>query len=138
MTETFVDSSFIIAVVNRRDQYHAEALNLTDVYDGEPLVTTEAVLLEIGNALAKQYRAEAIATIEDFLESGEVTVVRLSSDLFDRGFELYKRHTDKKWGLIDCISFVVMSDRSMTDALTTDTDFRQAGFNPLLRQHGKA
>ncbi len=65
-------------------------------------------------------------------------MVRLDADLFDRGFELYKRHTDKKWGLVDCISFVVMRDRGVMDALTTDTDFRQAGFNPLFRQHGKA
>ena len=50
MAETFVDTSFVIAVVNRRDQHHAEAVGLADLYDGEPLVTTEAVLFEIGNA----------------------------------------------------------------------------------------
>lgn len=55
MTETFIDTSFVIAVVNRKDQYHEEAMKLSDLYDGQPLVTTEAVLLEIGNALAKPW-----------------------------------------------------------------------------------
>ena len=138
MTETFVDTSFVIAVVNRRDQHHAEAVGLADLYDGEPLVTTEAVLLEIGNALAKRYRAEAVATIEDFLESAEVTVVRIDMGLFERGFDLYKTHMDKTWGFIDCLSFVVMKERGIVDALTTDDDFRQAGFNPLFQQRGTA
>jgi len=138
LTETFVDTSFVIAVVNRRDQHHAEAVGLADLYDGEPLVTTEAVLLEIGNALAKQYRAEAVAMIEDFLESEEVTVVRIEKGLFERGFALYKTYLDKTWGLIDCLSFVVMQERGIVDVLTTDDDFRQAGFNPLFQQRGKA
>ena len=138
MTETFVDTSFVIAVVNRRDQHHAEAMGLADLYDGEPLVTTEAVLLEIGNALANQYRAEAVATIEGFLESAEVTIVRIDMGLFERGFELYKNHMDKTWGFIDCLSFVVMKERGIVDALTTDNDFKQAGFNPLFQQRGTA
>ena len=138
MTETFIDTSFVIAVVNRRDQHHAEAMSLAGIYDGKPLVTTEAVLMEIGNALAKRYRAEAVAAIEDFVESEEVTIVRTDAALFERGFELYRRYKDKTWGLIDCISFVVMEDRGIVDALTTDDDFKQAGFNPLVTQRGKA
>ncbi|MDQ3685981.1 MAG: PIN domain-containing protein [Acidobacteriota bacterium] len=134
MTETFIDTSFVIAVVNRKDQYHEEAVKLADLYDGQSLVTTEAVLLEIGNALAKNYKAEAVGVVEDFLESDEVVVVRLDAGLFERGFEMYKRYSDKAWGLIDCVSFVVMQERGVADALTADDDFRQAGFNPLLAQ----
>ena len=81
MSETFVDTSFVIAVVNHRDQYHEDAVKLANLYDGQPLVTTEAVVLEIGNALARNYKAEAVATIEDFLESDEVTVNGKSSPL---------------------------------------------------------
>jgi predicted nucleic acid-binding protein len=138
LTETFVDTSFVIAVVNRKDQYNAEALKMSDLYDGELLVTTEAVLLEVGNALAKNFKAEAVAVIEDFLESEEVTVVRMDAGLFEHGFEMYKKYRDKGWGLIDCVSFVVMRERGVVDALTTDDDYRQAGFNPLLRQSQEA
>ena len=138
MSETFVDTSFVIAVVNHRDQYHEDAVKLANLYDGQPLVTTEAVVLEIGNALARNYKAEAVATIEDFLESDEVTGVRMSTELFARSFDLYKRYIDKSWGLIDCVSFVVMQERGITDALTADGDFEQAGFSPLLVRPEKA
>ncbi len=132
MTETFIDTSFVIAVVNRKDQYHKEAARLTDLYEGRTLVTTDAVLLEIGNALAKNYKQAAAEVVEDFLVSEEVFVVRLDAGLFERGFEMYKKYDDKTWGLTDCISFVVMRERGVVDALTADDDFRQAGFNPLL------
>jgi len=41
--------------------------------------------------------------------------------------------TDKEWGLTDCISFVAMRQRNLTEALTADSDFEQAGFKALLR-----
>jgi predicted nucleic acid-binding protein len=45
---------------------------------------------------------------------------------------LYRKHADKEWGLTDCLSFVVMTRRGLTEALTADEHFRQAGFRPLL------
>jgi hypothetical protein len=35
---------------------------------------------------------------------------------------------DKEWSLTDCISFVAMNERNITDALTSDHHFEQAGF----------
>jgi uncharacterized protein len=39
---------------------------------------------------------------------------------------------DKEWSLTDCISFVVMKERGLTEALTADHHFEQAGFKALL------
>ena len=55
-----------------------------------------------------------------------------SAELFDRGCELYTSRSDKEWSLTDCISFVVMKERGLTDALTPDRHFEQAGFKVLL------
>jgi predicted nucleic acid-binding protein len=132
LTETFIDTSFVIALVNQKDQYHDQAVKLSAVYDGERLVTTEAVLLEIGNALAKRYRKEAVSVIQTFQASKEVTIIPLSSELFARAFDSYRKFSDKSWGLIDCVSFVVMHERGIVDVLTADNDYRQAGFNRLL------
>ena len=63
-----------------------------------------------------------------------VEVVPLSEVLFDKGFELYRQRPDKEWGLTDCVSFVLMQERGITDALTADTHFRQAGFRALLSE----
>jgi uncharacterized protein len=53
--------------------------------------------------------------------------------LWQRGIELYAERPDKGWSLTDCISFVVMQDRGITDALTADHHFEQAGFTALLK-----
>lgn len=71
--------------------------------------------------------------IEGFLSSEDVEVVRLSADLFEKSFALYKAHQDKQWGLIDCISFTVMREAKIQDALTFDQHFVQAGFRALMR-----
>ncbi|WP_205704080.1 type II toxin-antitoxin system VapC family toxin [Candidatus Chloroploca sp. Khr17] len=130
----FVDTLFVVALVNRRDQYHEQAVALADQLAGYPLLVTDAVLLEIGNALARNYKAEATAIIDDFFSSDEVEIIRLTPELFAEGFALYRQYQDKMWGLVDCISFVVMRRAGMTAALTFDRHFVQAGFQALMHE----
>jgi predicted nucleic acid-binding protein len=128
----FIDTLFVVALINPRDQYHAKAVALATNYEASQLLTTDAVLLEIANGLARNYKEEAIEIIEDFFASEEVEIVRLNSQLFERAFDLYKRYKDKSWGLIDCVSFIVMTDAGITEALTFDQHFEQAGFTALM------
>jgi uncharacterized protein len=93
---------------------------------------TDAVLLEIGNALARGYKQEAVEIIAQFLAAEEVDVVHLTADLFAQGFALYRSHQDKAWGLVDCISFVVMREAGVNQALSFDQHFVQAGFHALM------
>lgn len=86
MNRIFVDTVFVVALVNQKDQYHDQALELSRKYENAPLLMTEAVLLEIGNALAKDYKQEAIETIKAFRTSNEVVIVELNSQLFNKGF----------------------------------------------------
>ena len=129
----FIDTSYIVALVNTEDQDHAIALSLAEIYDGCPLVVTDAVLLEIGNALSKNYKMEAVAIIRKFLDSQEVELVRGSPEIFDKAFALYSQLLDKTWGLVDCMTFVAMRGRGITQALTADNHFTQAGFQALMR-----
>lgn len=129
--QIFVDTSYIVGLINERDQYHDQALRLADQYDGQSLVITDAVLLEVANALARGYKLEAVAVIEDLLSAKDVEVVRLTTELFNQAFELYKARQDKAWGLVDCISFVVMQKQNIRVALAFDQHFVQAGFQIL-------
>jgi uncharacterized protein len=130
----FVDTSFVIALINDKDQYYDQAQALSYKFENSQLITTDAVLLEIGNALAKDFRQEAIEVIK-VLRSGKSTeVIEIDSNLFEKGFETYERYDDKNWGLVDCISFVLMWERGVTEALTFDSDFEQAGFTTLKGQ----
>jgi len=124
----FADTSFVIALVNERDQYHKAAEALSYKFGNAYLITTSAILLEIGNALSKNYKTQAIEVIKSFQTAKNAEIVRVNKELFQKGFELYQKYQDKKWGLVDCISFVVMREKGITEVLTFDEDFKQAGF----------
>ena len=53
--------------------------------------------------------------------------------LYERGWQLYRDRPDKSWSLTDCISFVVMNDMNLRDALTGDKHFEQAGYVAILK-----
>jgi uncharacterized protein len=136
-TEFFLDAVYAIALSSVDDQFHQDALVLADHVEAAKtrLVTTQAVVLEIGNALSKhRYRTSAVKLVAAILADPNVEIVPLSDELFRRAFRLYSDRSDKEWGLTDCISFVVMSDRGIREALTADEHFEQAGFRPLLRR----
>lgn len=103
------------------------------IYEGRLFLITDAVLLEIGNALARKFRQEATTVIQDFLSSEDVEVVRLTPELFNQAYDLYRAYADKEWGLTDCVSFVVMQQPGIQDALTFDQHFDQAGYRALMR-----
>jgi predicted nucleic acid-binding protein len=133
---TLIDTLFVVALINQRDQYHERAAELAESYEGRQFLITDALLLEIGNALARRYRPQAIEVIEHFLASKDVEVVRLTPDLFEQAFALYEAHEDKEWGLTDCVSFVAMRAAGIQDALTFDQHFVQAGFRALMQEAG--
>ncbi len=98
-------------------------------------MTTRAVLLEIGNALSKRrHRASAVQLLASLEADPSVEVVSLSPELYANAFTLFRERPDKEWGLIDCASFLVMEARGITEALTGDEHFEQAGFRALLRE----
>lgn len=133
--KVFLDSAFAIALSSSKDIYHQRALELADALRTQKtrLVTTRAVLLEIGNALAKErYRTAAARLLLALETDPSVEIVPLRDELYFRALQLFQEREDKDWGLTDCISFVVMDDEGIAEALTTDGHFRQAGFSALL------
>lgn len=99
-----------------------------------PLITTEHVLIEFLDGLVQvPFRPRATRTVETLRSDGQVRIVPAASALFDEAFQLFKTYTDKAWSLTDCVSFVVMRREGMTDALTSDHHFEQAGFRARLR-----
>lgn len=127
----FLDTSFVIALINERDQYHVQAEALSLRFNNSALVTTGAVLLEIGNALSKEFRAEAVSVINLLSRSARVEVIEVDSNLIEKGLAVYEKFADKTWGLVDCISFAVMRESGLTEVLTFDRDFEQAGFTVM-------
>lgn len=133
----FLDTGFAIALLSPRDQYHVAALHLAAQIrqQGTKVVTSGAVLLEIGAALAKlAYRPAAIKLIDGLRTDPKVEIVPLDSRLFEVAYRLFCERPDKEWSLTDCVSFVIMQERRISQALAADEHFRQAGLSPLLLQ----
>ncbi len=132
--ETFLDTVYLLALINPNDSWRIKALEWSAKAKG-PFVTTEAVLVEVADALCRSDRRPwAIEAIKDLRLDRHVRCVPTDATLFTRGFELYASRSDKDWSLTDCISFVVMQDRGIEQALTSDYHFVQAGFKALLRE----
>lgn len=128
----FIDTSYFLALLNSRDKYHQTAKNLAEQMT-PPFVTSNAVLLELGNALAKPpHRQLGVVTLQQIRADAAIEVVPVDENLLNAAVALYQSRPDKAWGLTDCASFVIMQQRQLEEALTTDKHFEQAGFKRLL------
>lgn len=133
MITSFIDTSFLIAFVLTDDEHHRRAVAWHHVIQGG-LLTTEYVLVEFVDALwDPPLRPLAVETVSVLRRRAGVQVVPASTLLFDDGLAMFADRRDKEWSLTDCLSFVVMQRREVTDALTSDHHFEQAGFRALLR-----
>jgi predicted nucleic acid-binding protein len=132
MKAVLADTSYYVAPLNQGDVYHTLALRLSRELRC-PVVTTEYVLLELGSALSQRKdRRLFTGLVAQLRADTETTIVRSSSELFESGLALFTRRKDKDWSLIDCISFVVMKQPGVAEALATDHHFGPAGFRVLL------
>jgi predicted nucleic acid-binding protein len=116
----FADTSYLLALLNPDDEFYDSATALSVALD-EVVVTTMWVLTELGDALHRGRNRETFVRFLDMLsEHEDFEVVPASPELFQRGVELFRARSDKEWSLTDCISFVVMAEKGLSEALTGD------------------
>lgn len=133
MKTLFADTYYYIAMLSPKDITHAQAVALTARLQPR-IVTTAWVLTELAAAMSVPAKRERFLKLFDVLSaSDEVKLVHASAELFDAGLALYRSRPDKSWSLTDCISFIVMEREGITEALTGDHHFEQAGFTALLK-----
>ena len=131
MEAVFADAFYFIARLNRRDQHHARVVAFSYGLEAR-LVTTELILVEVADALAASRCRPQVQGFVDKLATAGVLVVPATTGRQREALAFYHRHADKAWTLTDCFSFVVMREYGLTDALTGDRHFTQAGFHALL------
>ncbi len=130
----FVDTGYLLALLNPRDELFDRAQQWAASIH-EPLITTEYVLWELVNTFSAPIdRPKAHAAIAEIRSSPDWELVDASPDLFSGGLSFHRERSDKEWSLADCISFVVMQQRSIQRALAYDHHFEQAGFEALMRR----
>lgn len=135
----FVDTGFLVAAFNPRDNLHETAKHAEESVARRRRVTTDFVLLEFATAFAgcePVLRELAASQVYSIRQDPNTTVEAASRRWFDKGMAIYAQHRDKDWGLVDCISFAVMEELGLTEALTHDRHFEQARFVALMRMQG--
>jgi predicted nucleic acid-binding protein len=134
----FVDTAALVAIGNKHDDWHVPALSVSRQLTraGWRFVTTEAILLEVGNTFSRAaFKPVDRRLIDTARRSPRWHCVPADSLLFDQGLALFRDRSDKDWSLTDCISIVVAKDLGIRQVFTTDRHFIQAGFEILLRAH---
>ena len=99
--EVFLDTAFAIAPSSSNDRFHPWAVLLAEQLQqaGTRLITTRAVMLEIGNALSRErYRAAAVRLLSTLEADATVEIVPLSEVLYSRAYQLFRERPDKEWG----------------------------------------
>ncbi|MGH7182788.1 MAG: type II toxin-antitoxin system VapC family toxin, partial [Nitrospiraceae bacterium] len=134
MKRLFADTVYWIALTNSFDQHHTKAVKVSSALGNCRLFTTEAVLTEFLNALADKgplVRAAAVEMVEAIMSNSQVTVIPQTLRTFSRSLAFYKARPDKGYSLTDCGSMLLMRERRLSEALTTDRHFEQEGFVAL-------
>lgn len=133
MKTVFADAFFFFALINPRDVAHARTVALTAA-GSLNLVTTAFVLLEVADGLGATADRQLFQDIiRDLRQNSDAAIIPPTQELFEKGVELYLNRLDKHWSLTDCTSFIVMKEHGITEALTGDHHFEQAGFVALLK-----
>ena len=132
MPPYFADTFYFVALLSSADEAHQKAMAWSERAEDQ-LVTTDAVLLELADALkAPRDRVGTAEYIQGLWKHSKIEVRCDDRALMQKGLDLYRGRPDKDWGLTDCISFVVMREEGIQEALTGDVHFRQAGFTTLF------
>ena len=137
MRTVFADSGYWISLLYPRDQHHATATAVAAGLGQVSIVTTQMVLTEAFNAMARSGeggRRLVAQLMEDLENDPDVEVIPQTEAQFRASVERYATRSDQSWSLTDCASFLVMEERGMAEALAYDRDFEQAGFVALLRE----
>jgi predicted nucleic acid-binding protein len=133
MKAVFADTYYFLALLDSSEKRHADAV--AAARDAElRIVTTEWVLAEFGDAYGHPAdRGDFILLYRSLVNHPRVKIIPADTFLFQRGIDFFEQRLDKYWSLTDCLSFVSMRDEGITEALTGDKHFEQAGFKALLK-----
>ena len=138
MKKIFADADYWVAILNPREQLHRKAKSASASLAKDRLVTSEMVLTEMLAFYSNKggrLRDSAVTLVKRMRQNPNVTIVPQTSAQFQEALALYKQYRDKEWSLTDCASILIMREESITDALSHDQHFEQAGLHALLRDN---
>ena len=132
-SSVFIDTSSLVALVDDTDSLYETATAVMAECRAKKVrfFVSDLVLVEFLNSLCSaKFRMNAIDLVDTFRRSEQVTVI--PTEELEKALALYRDRPDKEWSLTDCVSFILMNEREILQAFTSDRHFEQAGFVKLL------
>lgn len=136
MWHIFLDTSYLIALINRQDEHHDMAKAWAERLLAEQICShlSVPIMFEIADGFARLGRREiGISLLEQMSRAENYIVHPFRAATYRNAFALYLSRRDKEWSLTDCYSFELMKELELVDALTADRHFEQFGYHILLR-----
>lgn len=127
-----LDTSGLLCLHNQGEPFHERACSQ---YNAAHLRLTHSYVLDEFVALAQSRRLPRLPALHyarELLNDAEVEIVWVEKPLHRRALDLLLARQDKTYSLCDAVSFVLMRERGLHEALTTDRHFEQEGFRRLL------
>lgn len=134
MLPLFLDTSFIVAMEDADDQNHAKAISYWKKFKKHPerLITSTYVFDETVTFFKKKISYKKAVEVGNLLlSSPTLEMVHILHDDFENGWEMFQKYSDKGFSFTDCLSFVVMKQKGIQEALTFDDHFRQMSFTVI-------
>jgi len=137
MEIVFADTGYWIALLNPKDNLHQIAVKLSEDLYPVRIVTSELILDELLNNFSSNSQLKKVAAnfVEQIENNNNINVIIQTPEDRQEALELYKKYTDKQWGITDCISFNIMKATNINKALAYDIHFIQAGYRALMREY---
>lgn len=138
MSKLFVDTSGWGNLVDRSQPFHSLAATLYRLarQKNDGIITTNYIIAELVALLTSPLqltRPQIITFVQSLKQSPYIEILHIDAEIDYRAWQLLSSREDKNWSLVDCSSFVIMQQRTITEALTSDRHFEQAGFVRLLK-----
>lgn len=133
----FIDTVYLIATFDPKDQWTRSAERLTDTVSSLPMVTTDGIIGEFLAHFSRyghERRLQAASYVQSLKVSPRVDIVELTAALINESIEIYAgEFLYSRLSLQDCISILVMRQRGISEALTADREFTLAGISVLMQ-----
>jgi uncharacterized protein len=128
-----LDTSGLLCLHYKSEPFHTQA---TESYrEAKTRLTHNYIAAEyVALANARRFpRQPVIEFVQDLIDSPEIATVWVDQAIHAAAIDLLLKRQDKAYSLCDAVSFVLMHQRGITAALTTDYHFEQEGFSRLLK-----
>lgn len=130
----FIDTSALIALMNKKDQFHARAIDILALITkgNNDLIISSHVFAETVTRIARKVSAKQAILAGNIIRNNDrIKIIIPQENLIDDAWRIFQKYQDQTFSFVDCISFALMKELRLTKAFAFDKHFKIIGFETL-------